>query len=65
MARCAVVQQSDNMVINIIIADASVDPAQDGCFLVDADNFPYVDVGWFYDPVMIDFYPPPEQINAN
>lgn len=57
MARCAVVQSSNNEVVNIIIAESSDLPPM-GCFLVDIDNFPYVDIGWFYDPVMVDFYPP-------
>lgn len=58
MARCAVVQTSDNLVVNLIIADAQVDPPPSGCFLVDIDNFPYAQIGWTYDPVMIDFLPP-------
>lgn len=61
MARCAVVQNSDNIVVNIIIADASVDLAPDGCKLIDIDNFPMAGVGWIYDPVMNDFTPPPEE----
>lgn len=65
MARCAVVQTSDNIVVNIIIADASVDPPPGGCFLVDIDNYPYCQIGWIYDPVMIDFRPPPEPVNAD
>jgi hypothetical protein len=61
MARCAVVQNSDNLVVNIIIADPS-DPPQDGCFLIDIDSKPYVDIGWFYNPATGDFYPPPTEV---
>lgn len=45
--RCAVVQQSDNVAVNIIIASVS-DPAPDGCFLVDVENL-MCDIGWIYD----------------
>lgn len=57
MARCAVVQQSDNLVVNVIIADAS-DAPPDGCILVDVDNFPQATIGCTYDPVMVDFVCP-------
>lgn len=63
MARCAVVQQSDNVCINIIMADVH-DPAPIGCFLVDVDNMA-CDIGWIYDPVMNDFVnpnPPPPDV---
>lgn len=43
----------------MIVAEIGITIPQDGCFLVDVDNFPYADIGWFYDPVMVDFYPPP------
>jgi hypothetical protein len=64
MSKCAVVQQSDNVCVNLIIAEAS-DPAPDGCFLVDIDNMA-CDIGWIYDPIMNDFInpappPPPEE----
>ena len=59
MARCAVVQNSDNLVVNIIIADPT-DPAPVDCFLVGIDDKPYVDIGWYYDPSTGTFYPPPE-----
>lgn len=57
--RAAVVDLATNIVVNIIIADASVDPAPDGCMLIDADNF-FCDIGWIYDPVVNDFVAPPE-----
>lgn len=58
MAKCAVVRQEDNVCINIIVAEAT-DAPQVGCFLVDVDNM-FCNIGWIYDPVIIDFKPPPE-----
>jgi hypothetical protein len=58
MARVAVVRETDNTVINIIVAEVS-DPSQGGCFHVDVDNHA-CGIGWTYDPVLIDFVPPPE-----
>lgn len=56
--RCALVQNSDNTVINIIVADPSVDPAPEGCVLVGLpDNSP-VSVGWLYDPATGQFTDP-------
>jgi len=46
----AVVQLSDLVVINIIMADAHVDPAPDGCELIDITNGPTCALGWVYDP---------------
>lgn len=61
--KAAVVDQTTNIVVNIIVADASVDPAPDGCFLVNVDNTP-CDIGWIYDPASNTFInpnpPPPE-----
>ena len=56
MARIAVVRNSDNVCINIIIADVS-DPASIGCFFIDIDNI-NCDINWIYDPVINDFYDP-------
>lgn len=61
MSRCAVIQNSDNLVVNIIIANPEDLPPL-GCFLVDIDDKPYVDIGWFYDPATGDFYPPPPEV---
>lgn len=65
MARCAVVKTSDYVVVNLIVADAGTDVPPDGCILVDIDYFPQVDFGWIYDPVMIDFRPPPGAGDGN
>lgn len=59
MSRCAVVQYSDNLVVNIVICSPSDEPP-DGCFLVDIDLEPWVDIGWIYDPETGTFSPPPE-----
>lgn len=62
--RAAVVDLSTNIVVNIIIADASKDPAPIGCILVDVTNT-QCDIGWIYDPQTGTFTnpnppPPPE-----
>lgn len=62
MARCALVQTSDNKVINVIVAEVGVYIPADGFMVVDIENFPYADIGWFYDPVLVDFVPPPSEV---
>lgn len=57
MARIAVVRDVDDVVINVIVAEVS-DPAQEGCYHVDVDHTP-CGIGWKFDPVVIDFTPPP------
>ena len=47
---CALVQNSDNMVINIIVADPAVDPAPSGCTLISLPDGSPVTLGWSYDP---------------
>jgi hypothetical protein len=46
----AVVQLSDNIVVNIIVADPSVDPAPEGCLLIVLPSDSPVTFGWIYDP---------------
>ena len=46
----AVVQNSDETVINIIMADPAIDPAPDGCTLVALPENSPVTFGWIYDP---------------
>lgn len=48
MSRCAVVQYSDNTVVNIIVAEPS-DTPPDGCFLVAIGDNEFVDIGWVYN----------------
>ena len=55
---CALVQNSDNTVINIIVADPAVDHAPEGCTIVGLpDNSP-VSFGWIYDPATGQFTDP-------
>ncbi len=68
--RAAVVDSVTYFVVNVIVADASMDIAPDGCFLVDADNF-FCSIGWVFDPVMVDFFdpnpppPPPPEVEED
>lgn len=55
--RAAVVNIEDNVVIGIIVADASTDVPYAGTFLVDVDNTA-CDIGWVYDSRIGDFVNP-------
>lgn len=55
--RSAVVDLTSQTVINIIMADASVDEAPIGTRLIDASDIP-CDIGWTYDPVSGGFNAP-------
>lgn len=59
--RAAVVDLATNVVVNIIVADASSDPPPEDCILIDVENM-ICNIGWVFDPIMIDFVPPPEPI---
>jgi hypothetical protein len=48
--RCAVVQNSYNTVVNVIVADPAVDPAPEGCTLVGLPDDSPVSFGWIYNP---------------
>jgi len=54
----AVVQLLGLIVINIIMADANVDPPLDGCELIDITNGPQCGIGWIYDPATGTFSDP-------
>jgi len=61
--RAAVVDILTNIVINIIVANAGVDPAPEGTLLVDVTDIP-CDIGWVYDPATGTFSdpnPPPAE----
>jgi hypothetical protein len=63
--RCAVVQNSDSTVVNLIMADPSVDPAYEGTILVGLPDDSPVNIGWIYDPAtgqFTDFNPPVEEV---
>jgi hypothetical protein len=46
----AVVQNSNETVINLIVADPSIDPAPEGCLLVGLPSDSPVTFGWIYNP---------------
>jgi hypothetical protein len=54
----AVVQNSNETVINIIVADPSIDPAPEGCTLVALPDNSSVTFGWIYDPATGQFTDP-------
>jgi len=56
--RCAVVQNFDNSVVNLIMADPSVDPAPEGTILVGLPDDSPVNMGWIYDPATGQFTDP-------
>ena len=47
---CALVQNSNETVINTIVADPSVDPAPEGCTIVGLPDGSPVTFGWIYNP---------------
>ena len=47
--RCALIQNSDNTVINIIVADPAVDPAPKGCTIIGLPDDSPVSIGWTYN----------------
>jgi len=47
--RCALINQSTNIVENIIIADPSVDPAPNGYLIIGLPEDSPVAIGWVYD----------------
>lgn len=49
MANAAVVQNDTNIVINKIVAEAGVDPAPDGTYLVNIPDDVMCDIGWLWD----------------
>jgi hypothetical protein len=61
--RAAVVDLLTYIVINTIVADASVDPAPEGTMLVDVTNVD-CDIGWIYDPATGTFSDPNAPVEA-
>lgn len=49
--RAAVIDLQTDVVIGVIIADATIDPAPEGSFLVNVDDGVSVGPGWVYDPI--------------
>jgi len=56
--KCALVQNSDNTVINLIMADPSVDPTPEGTTIVGLPDDSPVSFGWIYDPATGQFTDP-------
>ncbi len=65
---CAVVSQDALIVVNIIVADPSIDPPPEGCALIGIVDGEPCDIGWVYDPATNTFSdpnpPPPEGVTA-
>jgi len=55
--RAAVVDTGTNLVVNLIIADASVDAPPLGCVLVNIDDID-CNIDWTYDAAANSFTPP-------
>jgi hypothetical protein len=55
---CALIQNSDNIVINMIVADPTVDPAPEGCTLIALPDDSLVTFGWIYSPSTQQFAAP-------
>ena len=56
--RAAVVEIATNTVLNVIVADANIDAAPEGSFLVNLSDDTGCNPGWAYDPLTQTFYDP-------
>ena len=56
--KSAVISSDDNTVVNIIVADASVDAPPHGCFLVAIDDDVVCNLGHIFDPMTGGFIDP-------
>lgn len=54
--RCALVEISTNLVMNLIVADPAVDPSPDGFTLIGLSDEDPIQIGWSWDGEY--FYPP-------
>ena len=59
--RCAFLNEENNIVENVIVADASVDPAPNGFYLINLPEDSLVTFGWKYNKSTGEFTPPSEQ----
>lgn len=59
MMRCALVDLSNNLVVNLIIADPTTDPAPSGHVIIGISDDSPVSIGWSYSNG--EFTAPPEQ----
>lgn len=48
--RCALIDNGTNIVVNVIMADPSVDPAPEGHTIISLIDNDDVQIGWSYDP---------------
>ena len=55
---CALVQNNDETVINMIVADPSTDPNPEGCTIVALPEGSPVTFGWIYEPATGQFTDP-------
>lgn len=54
--RCALVENSTNLVVNLIMADPAIDNPPDGFILIGLSDEDPVEIGWSWDGEY--FYPP-------
>jgi hypothetical protein len=60
----AVVDEGTLIVVNIIVADPTVDPSPPGCLLIGLNDGEPCNIGWIYDPstnTFSDLNPPPPE----
>lgn len=62
--KCAVIQSSDNTVINLIIADPSFDIAPEGAIIIGVSDDNSVSLGWQYDSSTGEFTDPNPPVEA-
>ena len=56
--RAAMVDDTTDVVLGVIMADANIDPAPAGSFLVNVPDDLIVNPGWVYDPANQSFANP-------
>lgn len=59
--RCALVNLSNNIVENLIIADPAVDPSPPGFVIISLPEDSPVAIGWLYNPSTGEFTNPEPQ----
>ena len=58
--RCALVENSTNLVVNLIMADPATDNAPDGFILIGLSDEDPVEIGWSWDGEYFNPPTPPE-----
>lgn len=59
--RAALIDNSTNIVVNIIVADPAVDPAPEGFTIIGLPDDSPVSIDWIYDPTVDEFTNPNPQ----